>query len=264
MIQVLVTHEHNDPRVKVSDTPYIAGAGEKSLTFTGDTIPESFAPNCYLVSECNAIFARIYSDPVFAHHHITPNPHLYLAKQEQVFSWAKENIHNAEYLAYGLHGHQQKAKIFHAFAVMNVMAAMHKVNILGEHWYKVQGNISIGWREFVNNISIAHWTQEPGRGGVNFNQLVKALGGFVTLNNVWEPVQDWNNSGWALFNREYGGDGLTAAPDIRRATNIVVIPPNVIPAWTYSSIEPLEPLFTWGTVDYLEYLKSISVIIPVT
>ena len=148
MLQVLVTDEHNDPRVKVSDTPYIAGVGEKALTFEGDTIPESFAPNTYLVSS---------AEPVFHPHHETPNPHHYRVAQQQVFTWASKHIHDPKYLAYGLHGHQQKAKIFHVFAVVNVMAALRVSNILGDNWGRVQANL-VSWDDFTRRIRITDWT----------------------------------------------------------------------------------------------------------
>ena len=252
MIQVRVTTDHNDPVVKVSGTPFPDIAGHLSYTFEGDVLPESFAPDTYLAST---------TGPIFVHHSDVPNPFQYLVKQQAVFNWAKKNIHDPAYLAYGLHGHQERAKIFHAFVVMNVMAAMHKENMLGDYWHKVEQNITVDWHEFVEHIRPSDWTKTT-PDGVNYTRLGRAVGGFVTLSN-WRPVQDFNTSGWALFDREYGGDGFTSEPDIRRATNILVIPPSAIPAWVHSSIQPLEPLFLWSASSYQEYLESVGSVIPI-
>ena len=87
----------------------------------------------------------------------TLNPHAYKVEQRRVFHWAHRNIHDLRYLAYGLHGHQQKAKIFHVFAVVNVMAALHVPNILGDNWRLVERNM-VPWDEFTRRIRIADWT----------------------------------------------------------------------------------------------------------
>ena len=255
-LQVLADAEHYVVKARLGrafDTHEIPAGLEAHTWAELDKIPPTYVPHCYWTT----------APGIFVTDAETPNPFAYKLKQHAVFTWARRNLLDPEYLAYARHGHARTADIFHAFVVMNVMAAMHSVNILGDHWSKVEGNVAVGWREFVANINPSAWTsREPE--GVNYNRLSEAVGGFVTLSNVrsWAPVQDWNESGWAMFNREYGGDGATAAADIRRATNIVVVPPSDIPAWTHSSLEPVEPVFTWDAEAYLAYRHAVREIIP--
>ena len=218
-----------------------------------DYIPSTYAPRCY-ASDDYAVFRQDVQ---------SPNPYAYKKNQHVVFAWAKRNIHDSAYHTYGLHGHQLKAKIFHAFVAMNVMAAMHPINILGDHWRKVVSNLHT-WRKFVDGIIPAQW-EVSAPDGVNYRRLALALGGFVTLDEDWRPVMDWNDTGWAVFNREHGGhDGLTHGPDIRRATNITVVPPADITAWEHSARETSEPLFVWNNNAYRAYLKQVATIVPIT
>ena len=254
-LQVLADAEHYVVKARLGrafDTHEIP-AGLEAHTWTElDKLPAALVPHCYWTT----------APGIFVTDAETPNPFAYKLKQHAVFAWAKKNIHDSKYLAYGLHGHQQKAKILHAFVVMNVMAAMHPVNILGDHWSKVQGNIKVGWQEFVDKITVADWMDSV-EGGVNSRRIVAGIGGFVTLNDEWHPVQDFNDSGWAVFDRQHGGhDGLTQAGDIRRATNIIVVPPSDIPEWTHSPRETSEPLFEWTADDYQAYLRAVREIVP--
>ena len=86
----------------------------------------------------------------------TPNPYEHKREQQKVFAWARKNIHDPAYLAYGLRGSTEKASIFHVFAVINVMAALKKENITGDNWGMVQSNL-VGWKEFVSNIQVSDW-----------------------------------------------------------------------------------------------------------
>ena len=244
-------------RAALREMGFLAPLGLTARSYPQHTDLAGYNPHCAIDPDTGEFFDIIS----------TPNPHAYLAEQRKVFEWARRNVHDAAYLAYILHGNREQnifAKIFHAFAAMNVMAAMHPVNIKGEHWAKVQGNIKIDWREFIDNINPNEWTASHDESGVNYIWLASAIGGFVTLNDEWQPVQDFNDSGWAVFDRQHGGhDGLTQAGDIRRATNIVVIPPADIPVWTHSPIETSEPLFEWSAERYMIYLTAVSKIIPI-
>ena len=148
MIHVITTDEHNEPRVKIGGTTPTAGEGEVVHSFMGDTMPVSFAPNTYLIDS---------TAPVFQPHHLTPNPNHYRAEQQAVFAWARKNIHDPAYLAYGLRGSTERASIFHVFAVINVMAALKKENITGDNWGMVKSNL-VGWKDFVSNILVSDWT----------------------------------------------------------------------------------------------------------
>ena len=256
-LHFITDEENNVDRARIGSAfpqSYLHAGLTAHIAHGVDKMPSAFVPHCYWVPG--------YPD-FFKHPAQTPNPFAFKEKQRKVFEWARRNIHDPAYLAAGLHGHREKAKIFHAFAVMNVMAAMHPVNIKGLHWNKVQGNIKVGWREFIDKIDITQWVSSD-QNAVDYIRLGKAIGGFVTLTlSNCKPVQDWNSSGWAVFDRQLGGhDGLTQAGDIRRATNIVVIPPADIPEWAHSPLETSEPLFVWDAESYMIYLTEVSKIIP--
>ena len=254
-LQILADDEHYVVKVRMGE-PYAEHEildGLEAHTFTNvDSIPKTYVPHCYWDRHID----------IFLTDAQTPNPHAYKLKQQRVFEWAKRNISAADYHAYGLHGHRERAKIFHAFVAMNVMAAMHRENIQGDHWYKVQNNL-VGWKEFVEGIRPAEWTQTT-PGGVSYQRLATAIGGFVTLTSGFAPIMDFNETQWAIFDRQYGGhDGLTHAGDFRRATYIWVIPPSVIPEWTHSVEETSEPLFEWDPANYRQYLQKVASIVPI-
>ena len=176
MIQVRVTTEHNDPVVKVSGTPFPDIAGHLSYTFEGDVLPESFAPDTYLAST---------TSPIFVHHSDVPNQFHHLAQQQAVFNWARRNILDPEYLAYARHGHAVRADIFHAFVVMNVLAALKKENILGAHWGLVNANL-VRWQDFTRRITISDWTN-PLR--LNYTTFITdPAGHFPTLRRDFRAV----------------------------------------------------------------------------
>ena len=221
-------------------------------------LPATIAPHCY--------WKKLGADLVFVHPAETPNPYAYKEKQRRVFDWARAQLtHTFTHFA----GHERTrlhCQIFQAFVAMNVMAAMHPVNILGSHWSKVEGNLVDNWLDFVEGIRESDWVARPGvptaaAGGINYTAIAQATGGFVTLDENWHPRQDFNDTGWAVFDREYGGGGPTEAGDIRRATNIVVVPPAAIPPWTASSLEPVERLFSWPPAAQARYLRAVAEIV---
>ena len=189
------------------------------------------------------------------------NPYLYKAEQKKVFQWARSNVFQPEYQMYSGFGNHSKGRIFYNFALQTVMSAMIPQNIRGPFWHQVQANL-IPWQDFVHGINPDDWNQE-GSAGIRHNDLATATGGFVYLNESYVPQRDFNDSGWAILNRQGQNTQRTAGFDIRRATNITVVPPEDIPEWTYQgSLDPVENFFAWEPARYKAFLRKVFEVIP--
>ena len=126
-----------------------AFGGEHSYSYPNITEhPPEHSDNVWFNPETGAM----------AHPADTPNPYAYKVEQHRVIAWAHRHIHDQRFQAYARHGHQVRADIFHVFAVMNVMAALHAPNILGAHWGMVTSNM-VSWQDFTRRIRIDDWTQ---------------------------------------------------------------------------------------------------------
>ena len=112
-----------------------------------DKIPATYVPHCYWTD----------APGIFVTDTQAQNPFAYKAQQHEVFAWARKNIHDPAYLAYGLRGNAERADIFHVFTVVNVLAALTKENITGDNWGIVQRNM-VSWQDFTNRIRVSDWT----------------------------------------------------------------------------------------------------------
>ena len=150
-LQILADDEHYVVKARMGE-PYAAHEilpGLEAHTFNNvNSMPKTFVPHCYWDRHAD----------VFLTDAQTPNPYHYKQEQRKVLEWAHRSIHDPTFQVYARHGHQVRADIFHVFAVMNVMAALHVPNILGAHWDRVTSNL-VSWQDFTRRIRIDDWTQ---------------------------------------------------------------------------------------------------------
>ena len=191
------------------------------------------------------------------------NPHLFRAEQEKVFKWARENVLDSRFYIYAAYGARRRAEIFHSVAVNTVMAALIPENITGQYWGQVQANM-VPWDEFCVGIDPTAWTH-IGPTGVQYAHLKTATYGFVSFDQNFYPSFDWNSSDWAVYDRRLGRAEplMSAGFDLRRATNITVVPPEDIPDWEASDLEPVENFFTWEPARYRAFLRRVFAIVPI-
>ena len=151
-LHILADDEHYVVKVRL-DKPYqnheVPDGLETHTWVDTDEIPASFVPHCYWDINELGIFTTDAKKS---------NRYAYKQEQHEVIDWAKKNIYDPAFQTYARHGHAVRADIFHAFVVMNVMAALHVPNILGGHWDKVKANL-VPWQDFTRRIQPNEWVQ---------------------------------------------------------------------------------------------------------